>query len=308
LCLGFFSLSNYWGGLHPGLDLLGQFKWQFSLSLLLPLFLMGLMRRWKWVVMLLLLLGLHAIELLPWYLPVAHEKALASPLHSEIKVLLANVLNTNPEVTSLASLIKQEQPDIVALMEFHPKHLELMNGLGRAYPFRFQPRDKNYFGLGLWSKFPLHRAELKFLGQAELPTLGTWVDLGERQFYLISTHLDSPVRVPALRRNRQLDALGKFALSKEPPVLVMGDFNVSMYSPYYKQFERNSDLHNCRRGFGVLPSWPAYLPEVARIPIDQCLVSKQLEVVDLHLGTPVGSDHLPMVISLRFPVNTEIQR
>ncbi len=293
------SLLNQVAVLHPGLDLLGQFKVQFYLALLLPLLLMALMRRWRFVLGLVFCLGLNAAEILPWYLPVSESKAQASfLLGREVKVFQANVLNTNSNVTALAKQIVQEQPDIVILLEFHPQHLTMMNGLGRAYPYRFTPPNKQYFGLGIWSRYPMNKTLLRFLGQSELPTLETRLEVDTQELHLLVTHLDSPVRVPAIRRNRQLNALGKHLQDIRPPVLVVGDLNVSMWSPYYKKFEKLSGLRNGRKGFGILPTWPSFFHPLVQIPIDHCLISPDLSLSEIHTGANVGSDHLPLIFNL----------
>lgn len=300
------SASNLLGDWHPFLDLLGEFKTQWCLGLLLCLLLMVLMRQRTWALLFFGALGLNLVEILPWYLPVAK----ASPAFGitpprTVKILLANVLNTNAEVSALARLITRETPDLVALMEFHPQHLQLMNGLGRAYPYRYQPPNRQYFGLGLWSKYPLHGTSLRFLSNAELPVLGSWVEADRQTFYLLLTHLDSPVRVPALKRNRQLVSLGQYAQNSTTPLLVLGDLNISMWSPHFKRFERRTGLQSCRRGFGILPSWPVFLPALARIPIDHCLADPRLEIRRLQLGSPVGSDHLPLLVTLALPSLSE---
>lgn len=304
------SLVNQIAEWHPGLDLLGQFKFQFSLALCLPLLLMALMRRWRFVFVLCLLQMINGAEIGAWYLPSSESQAHASLSSGRsLKVFQANVLNTNSDVSALARQIINEQPDLVVLLEFHPQHLTMMNGLGRAYPYRFAPENQQYFGLGLWSKYPLNKTHLRFLGQAELPTLETTLEIETQELRLLVTHLDSPVRVPALRRNRQLRALGKHLQELRQPLLVMGDLNVSMWSPHYKDFERISGQRNGRKGFGILPTWPTFLPPLAQIPIDHCLISPDLQMQEMRTGKAVGSDHLPLIFRLQLsrPPDFELQ-
>ena len=63
---------------------------------------------------------------------------------------------------------------------------------------------------------------------------------------------------------------------------------------------RQTGLRDSALGFGVQPTWPAGML-LARIQIDQCLVSEDLKVVRRDVGPDVGSDHLPLVVELALP-------
>jgi endonuclease/exonuclease/phosphatase family metal-dependent hydrolase len=49
---------------------------------------------------------------------------------------------------------------------------------------------------------------------------------------------------------------------------------------------------------GLQWSWPVGLWPLA-LPIDHCLVSEKVEVVDRWMGPDVGSDHYPLVVDVR---------
>jgi len=79
----------------------------------------------------------------------------------------------------------------------------------------------------------------------------------------------------------------------------MGDLNATPWSPYYRQLLKGSGLRNTRQGFGILPTWPSWsLLDGLRIPIDHCLVSSTIEVIDIKTAQIKGSDHLSLVIDI----------
>ena len=75
-----------------------------------------------------------------------------------------------------------------------------------------------------------------------------------------------------------------------------------MWSPYYSELVRESGLVDARKGFGVLPTWPAPLKlSLMMIPIDHCLVSSELQVAQIKTGPDIESDHLPLIVDLLVP-------
>lgn len=91
---------------------------------------------------------------------------------------------------------------------------------------------------------------------------------------------------------------------------MVGDLNITMWSPYYKRFARQTGLRNARQGFGILPSWPTKetysqispaLSLLLAIPIDHCLISPEIKVLNIRTGPNVGSDHRPVITDLLIP-------
>lgn len=311
LCV--FSFADLLGTWHPKLDLLGQFKLQICLLLALGLLQLLWQRAWKSLSLGGLVLALNLFQLLPWYLPQQLPQSLTAqltggsalaastlphPSAPRLSLLLANVYFDNHRVDTLEAQIQTAQPDLVVLQEANQDQLNMMNQFAPQYPYGFKSR---HYGLAVWSHYPLADPQFLLLANQELPSLTARLQVGRQDIPFLTTHLSSPVRKPAHYRNHQLQALGNY-LQQHPEIqLVLGDFNTSMWSPFYKQLETASGLQNCRKGFGVLPSWPSQLPAWARIPIDQCLVGARMQVTDMHLGTAIGSDHLPLLITLKLP-------
>lgn len=306
LGLGLLTMANWFGDRHPAWDLLAHFKPQFCLALGLGCLALSVLRSRKLRAVALLLLIINLVEVAPWYLrlpamiqaviPASQARTNAAAPVS-LKVLLANVLFGNRAVEPLQQLIETEAPDMVVLQEANEDQVSLMSRFKATLPYHFRARHLPY-GLAVWSRYPISEPKFLLLGDQDLPSLSGNIHFGNRTVELFTTHLTSPVRKPAWQRNRQLADVAAYLRAHPETDLVLGDFNVSMWSPFYRRLEQQSGFRNCRRGFGVLPSWPAQLPALARIPIDHCLTSGSLKVRDMHLGPNVGSDHLPLIVSL----------
>ncbi len=89
----------------------------------------------------------------------------------------------------------------------------------------------------------------------------------------------------------------------EQPIILAGDFNVTMWSSQYKAMIANSGLHNTRQGFGILPTQSSYFPQFSwlSIPLDHFLVSRDIVVENMKTGKPIGSDHLPIIADFLIP-------
>jgi endonuclease/exonuclease/phosphatase (EEP) superfamily protein YafD len=98
-------------------------------------------------------------------------------------------------------------------------------------------------------------------------------------------------------RNDQLRALAHLAAGLEPPKVLIGDFNLSPWSPFFPPLLKQAGLVNARDGFGILPTWPTFFVP-AMIPLDHCLVSPEARVTNIETGPDIGSDHLPLIIDL----------
>ena len=91
-------------------------------------------------------------------------------------------------------------------------------------------------------------------------------------------------------------AQAEAARDSPEPVLLIGDLNVTMFSPHYEQIE-DAGMTNARAGRGVQPTWPDWSP--VRIPIDHVLVSDEFEVCEMEVLDSFGSDHLPVLATVR---------
>ncbi|NEO05274.1 endonuclease/exonuclease/phosphatase family protein [Moorena sp. SIO3I8] len=113
-------------------------------------------------------------------------------------------------------------------------------------------------------------------------------------------------------RNQDLEKeIGDYIRQIQKPVVLIGDLNVTMWSPYYKSLIESSGLHDARAGFGILPTLSQFSPANPwlAIPVDHCLVSRDVKVIKMRTGPDLGSDHLPVItdIALRASQKSEVR-
>lgn len=130
------------------------------------------------------------------------------------------------------------------------------------------------------------------------PSVTGTIQLGTQSIRLIATHPMPPMGKSLCdRRNQQLIALGNLIATVNDPVLLIGDLNTSSYSAHFKILLEKSKLKDSRLGFGIQPTWPVGLSFFS-IPLDHVLLSNDLHVLERTTGEDIGSDHLPVNITI----------
>jgi endonuclease/exonuclease/phosphatase (EEP) superfamily protein YafD len=288
------------------LELLSHFRLQYFLLNLVLLLLLFLTRRKTAILIALFCVALLSTPILPWYNPLSRSSAAG-----ELRVLTANINTKNRSYEKVLTMVREENPDIAVFLEVDDVWVAQLQHLKDILPYEFGQANPYNLGIAVYSRLPLEDAAIDFFGTSENPSILTNLTVEGKAISLVATHPLPPVRRSFFHsRNLQLDQIGQYVQQLETPVVLLGDLNITMWSPYYKRFARNTGLQNARRGFGVLPTWPmpgtyGVLPDLLhrllQIPIDHCLVSSEVKVAAIHTGRDVDSDHLPLIADLVIP-------
>jgi endonuclease/exonuclease/phosphatase (EEP) superfamily protein YafD len=277
-------------------DLLVHFRLQYALFALAACLILALTHHPGWAALALLIAAFQAILSAPHVnarVPALSGSAVPT---TSFRAAAVNVWYRNREFDRVADFVTHEQPDLILLAEVTDKWEAALAGLAEHYPHRFSTRGTPRFtGLLLLSRWPLQAAVLPNFSDAE-PAITATVSLGERRIGVLAVHPSWPVSGPCTRlRDEQLAMIGDYARRHDGPLLVLGDLNISPFSPVLQKLFAGNRLRSAAQGFGWQPTWPVFLPP-AGIQIDHALVSPEIRVVDFRRGKPVGSDHLPIII------------
>jgi endonuclease/exonuclease/phosphatase (EEP) superfamily protein YafD len=278
---------------HHALQLFTHFRLQYLLAAVALLVALAALRETRYAAALLLVAIVNAYVLLPWYVG---ERPATSGV--EMRVLLANIHARNEDHEKLLTLVDNEQPDVLVLLEVTRGWAASLRRLHPDYPHRvIEPRDGS-FGVALFSKLPITAAATVDSAPLGLPTIVATLEVGKETLQVLATHPMIPVGKDNYEaRNRQLDDIARLLQQMSGPRVLVGDLNTSMWDTNYDSLENRTWLRNARRGFGVLPTWPTFMP-FAMIPIDHVLVSEDIGVRDARTGPRIGSDHLPLAVTI----------
>lgn len=274
-------------------ELASHFPVQALIAAFVALPMMARDGRYVWVVLLLTAALLNARPLLTYL-----EQDGIPTESGGIQFAAVNLLGTNRDTSRFERWLSDEKPHVVAVAELQHRHSENLASLSSIYADRsLHPRHDN-FGIGLLSRFPILQSQHFPLG-GDTPAISAEIQTPSGAITVIAVHLRPPISPSqAAKRNRQLAALAERASARGHPIVILGDFNTTPYSPKLQALLREGDLIDASWGRGISYTWPRGVP-LFRIPIDLCLVSDEFEVLDQNLGPTIGSDHWPLITSLR---------
>lgn len=279
---------------HPYIELFCHFRMQYLVVSVLLLIFFIATKRMKCSVA----IGLAAAFNF-WFVAGWYFSDVPATQGVQLKIVHANVHSSNDEYQRFVNFVAEEAPDIVFMQEVTDAWVDGTASLRRDYPyFYLEPRAGN-FGIAMFSRVPLRDVRHVDSAPFDYPTIVAQLTLDDRNFSIISTHPTIPVnKYLYAARNEQLQSVADLVNEQLGGVILVGDLNASIWDIRYKQLEQSTGLRNVRRGFGIRPTWPTFMP-FAMIPIDHALVSKDIGVDDVSVGRRIGSDHLPLVITLR---------
>lgn len=252
---------------------------------------------------LLFTLVVNGLELANWYLP--NQRMTLDKTHI-LRVMTFNIHIENSEVARLVNSIISANPDLVLTVEIDQtmkKNIETR--VKDRFPYSFQSPGG---GLAVFSKLPLEDSSGQKFPGSNATNLVTHIRYQNQQIQIIGTHPQVPVKLDRFTsRNQQLSALVNHLQYEDRPTILMGDFNLTPWSPYYQQFINKASLHNTRSSFGILPTWirpsttvnlPRLLLPFLNIPIDHIFVSKMFKFANTYTGDNGNSDHAPIISEL----------
>jgi endonuclease/exonuclease/phosphatase (EEP) superfamily protein YafD len=277
------------------LDLLTHFPVQMAVAAFVPLAILLGLRRWKAAALPLLILFVSVLQVSPLYFPAGQTSGTGPVVYA----VSANVHRSSGDRTRMLDYIRTCKPDFFVVIEIDDPWLTDLNRLADEYPYSVaQPRD-GAFGIGLFSRVPIEDHEIMMSVAADVPMIRANLVFGDHRLAVIGVHLLPPVgRSRSEARNGQLREIADLAATIPGPKVLLGDLNVTSWSPHFADLIRRSEMRDGRKGFGVQPSWPD-LPWVFQIPIDHTLVSDDIAIVARRVGPNVGSDHRPVEIEFQ---------
>jgi endonuclease/exonuclease/phosphatase (EEP) superfamily protein YafD len=211
---------------------------------------------------------------------------------------------------AVATLL-DHRADVVALQELTNDAADAMHAdatLRQWYPYQILEPDPGVTGLGILSAFPMDGRQL----EADPATLTVQVEVdGDRELQLLNAHPQPAttgfVKFNARGRDERMGRLrGRIEelLADDPPLIVIGDFNVASSEPAYRDLA--AGLRDVHRDVGFGPGW-TWRPErlirfgIGLIRIDYVLTSHELASRATAVDCGQLGDHCILMATVDLP-------
>jgi endonuclease/exonuclease/phosphatase (EEP) superfamily protein YafD len=276
-------------------EMLVNYRMQFAVASVVIFIFFIVTRTWVWLLVAAVPLFLNLMDVAPCY--ALGRVVERGEDYKSVSFYIVNVKLENEQFDEVIDRIELEDADIVFVQEVTEQWQTLMGRqLYETYPnFSVHPDEEGY-GRGLLSKMPLYDAKLIELGKDASPCVVAKTKVLDQELTIFGVQLTSATSgARQATRNEELEELAERVKEAKGLVAVVGSIAASTWSPAMKKFLADTGMVDARKGYGVQPTWPSYLP-LLQIPLDHCLLSEGIAAKSVRRGPACGSDHFPLYV------------
>ena len=292
LALAVLGAASPWLGRWLAMaDLLAQFLLQITVATFGLAVLMLVARRWRraGLAMACLVVQLATLN------PDLSSAAVADD--SGVRVVALNLWIDNPRPRTTLAYLRGSGADIIVLSEIYEDWRAAVASLADTYPYRVDCIVQSGCDVAILSKLPVLASRGLRDPDTGAPYVEARIAIRDGAITVVATHLVRPFGNGTLDQQlKQIRYVTAHMKEISGPRMLIGDFNAVGWGRVIRFTGERSGLRLLRTIDGT---WPAPLPWPLRIPIDNALVSSEIGSAVRRTGPAVGSDHHPIVITLR---------
>lgn len=218
-----------------------------------------------------------------------------------LKLLIANVYQPNRQYERLRECLKKHQPDMILLVETDRRWQAGIKEFVEQYPHKCEKPQDNTYGMLLYSRYPLKDMKIDYLVNEAYPSMHGLVELDGADIRFFGIHPPPPApgeRTYSTPRDAELMVLAKrIGADPKDPALVAGDLNDVAWSYTTREFLRETNLKDPRRGRGIFATFNAK-NILLRWPLDHIFCSEHFRLNQMKRLPAFGSDHFPVLVEL----------
>ncbi|EMI17614.1 Endonuclease/exonuclease/phosphatase [Rhodopirellula maiorica SM1] len=242
------------------------------------------------------------------FTPKHVEAAKSSAAEKQLRVMAANVLQSNQNADLLLELVHRREPDLLVLCEISHRWAADIASLKDHFAFhRVHPMDNGY-GIAFYSQLEVSRCDRRAMVKEEIPSIDADIILRDGALVRVFAVHPNPPRPgeDTTKRDAELILVGR-EVQDDESVIVLGDMNDVGWSRTSDLFQEVSGLLDPRAGRGFYSTFDA-TSWVMRYPLDYVFHSDDFRVAEMEVLPPIGSDHFPFWIQLSHEPSAELEQ
>lgn len=293
-----FSLFAELGNLWWIFDLLSHWRIHYVFAGLLLLIPILYTRAQKLLAIVGITVAVHLIVLAPYLQPINSTVAANLEEKTVVTVAYANTYWMQPDMSGVIAAVNEMNADVVFLEEIQPDQYEDVKKALQQYPFTHHESVSYAFDMAVFSRLPVQELKTHYY-IPNVPTLELTIPVRDTTVHIFGAHPYSPVSGSfTKKRDLLLEKLFEYVDAQQDTTIMGGDFNITQFSPRFRDITWKSRLVDTQRLFPLENTWPTHVPPALAIPIDQVFVSPDIQVLERYRGPKTGSDHWPLVVKV----------
>jgi endonuclease/exonuclease/phosphatase (EEP) superfamily protein YafD len=211
-----------------------------------------------------------------------------------LRVVFANVLDSNEKFGLLIDWVKAEQADILMASEVTERWVAALRALEPQLPYGHGARHGE---VAILSRLPIVRThDDPSLSFARIAAVEIATPVGPVELVVVHPRPRRRAELAAVNV-RVIAAAGRLVTKARGGVIVAGDFNTPPWSPAFSSMVAQGGLTFGRGARDA--TWPTWLPGWLGLPFDHILAGGGCTIVERRHGPPIGSDHRPILADIR---------
>lgn len=202
-------------------------------------------------------------------------------LKDKISIAHINLSNIQDEAAML-QLIQKSKLDVVSFQEFTPEWMGLLDELNHKFPYHTNVMRIDPYGKVIFSKYKILATDT--LNKDVACDIGVMIEKDNSVFRIISTYVVPSLNIHSLETAKlQLHRLEDNINYQSEKVIVVGEFNMVLWSNELKKFKLDAQLSNSRK---------EVVPVTFKVPYDHMFYSKDLQCLQLRDLMVSGKDRI----------------
>ena len=294
------SLVAVLGRWHWLADLLSHFVVQYALLAMFASVGLVWCKRPGWAILAAGTCMLQFAQIAP-YLPVVRSSGVDAPC---FKVLQFNV---GAQIDTLDAFpgwleTRSDDFDVIVLFEVDHDWKDVLRQMADRFPTSALELRESPFGIAVFTRLAGAEARVRHTAPDQLPTVVVTVP-GRTTFppmTVLASHAPAPNGAAEWKlRNEHFAALAEYAANQTGQVVLIGDLNTTVWSPWYRRLTQQTGLRSAQLQMGYRTTWsPYHLPLLLGLPLDHVLLSEGFTAAGRSYPPRMSSDHRPIVTTI----------